>query len=214
MRRFLVLLLATAMPAEAEVRIRVGPDGTRHMYNVGAASPRQARLGRPTRPPAIPDLDGLIERYARRSTLDSDLVRAVIAVESDFDPDAVSRKGAMGLMQLMPATADELAVGDPFDPEENLRGGTEYLRRMLDGFGGQLELALAAYNAGPDAVRRFDGVPPFDETVAYVERVVRLYRGDPGYRVRASGGLGRGRRTYLSRGPDGRLLLSTMPPTR
>lgn len=117
-------------------------------------------------------------------------------------------------MQLMPATARDLAVYDPFDPIENVRAGTRYLRQMLDAFDGSLELALAAYNAGPEAVRRFGGIPPYPETIDYVEKVMRIYRGDASYVVRASRSVGRGRKTYLTRRADGQLILSTTPPGR
>jgi soluble lytic murein transglycosylase-like protein len=116
--------------------------------------------------------DELIERYARARGLRPDLVRAVIQVESAFDPFARSPKGALGLMQLMPATADDLGVDDPFDPEANIRGGTAYLRELIDRFGGNEELALAAYNAGPGAVERYgQTIPPYRETQDYVRRV-------------------------------------------
>jgi soluble lytic murein transglycosylase-like protein len=116
--------------------------------------------------------DALIERYARARGLRPDLVRAVIQVESAFDPFARSPKGALGLMQLMPATADELGVDDPFDPEANIRGGTAYLRELIDRFGGNEELALAAYNAGPGAVERHgQAIPPYRETQDYVRKV-------------------------------------------
>ena len=118
------------------------------------------------------NVDGLIERHASARGLRPDLVRAVIQVESAFNPRARSPKGAMGLMQLMPDTADELGVERPFDPDENIRGGTAYLRRLLDQFAGNEELALAAYNAGPGAVERHGfAVPPYRETRDYVARV-------------------------------------------
>jgi soluble lytic murein transglycosylase-like protein len=102
--------------------------------------------------------------------VDPDLVRTVIEVESAFEPRAVSAKGAMGLMQLMPATARQYGVADPFDPRANIEAGTRHLRSLLDRF--DLSLALAAYNAGAGAVERFGGVPPYRETKAYVQRVI------------------------------------------
>lgn len=127
-------------------------------------------------------LDALAARWrpsiapvALRHGLDPDLVTALVRVESCFDPRARSSAGALGLMQLMPATARALGVGDPFDVAENLEGGSRYLARMLARHGGDLELALAAYNAGPGAVARHGGVPPYPETRRYVERVQRLY---------------------------------------
>jgi soluble lytic murein transglycosylase-like protein len=123
------------------------------------------------------DLSGLIEQAARRHGLEPALVQAVVAVESGFRPGAVSRKGAMGLMQLMPATAAELGVADPLDPDANLDGGSRYLSRLLAEHGGDLRKALAAYNAGPGAVRRHDGVPPYPETRDYVARVLKRYKG-------------------------------------
>lgn len=200
----------------AEVRLIQRPDGTHYMYNVGGAPSRSA-LSRPgpVRPAVSQEIDieDIIARHSRRQRLDPDLVKAVIAAESAFDRRAVSRQGAMGLMQLMPATATTLAVDDPFDVEQNIGGGTRYLRQMLDAFEGSLDLALAAYNAGPEAVRRFNGIPPYTETIGYVEKVMRAYNNDPGYAVRSSARVGRGRQTYLTRDRDGRLVLSTTPPS-
>lgn len=113
----------------------------------------------------------LIDYYAQRFHLDSALVKAVIKVESDFDPGVVSSKGAQGLMQLMPATAREIGISNPFDPGQSIYGGTFYLRQMLDTFDSNLDHALAAYNAGPNAVQRYGGIPPYTETRHYVERV-------------------------------------------
>jgi len=113
---------------------------------------------------------------ARRHGLDPNLVLAVVAVESGFQPDAVSHKGAQGLMQLMPATARELGVTDVLDPAQNLDGGTRYLRMLVARYGGDLGKVLAAYNAGPGAVKRHRGVPPYRETHHYIDRVLKRYQ--------------------------------------
>lgn len=119
---------------------------------------------------------GLAARVAARHGVDPALVLAVIAVESAFQPAAVSPRGAQGLMQLMPATAVELGVRDAFDPEQNLDGGVRHLRALLQRYEGDLQRALAAYNAGAAAVERHGGVPPFGETRGYVDSVLRRYR--------------------------------------
>lgn len=116
-------------------------------------------------------LANLINHYARKFELDAALIKAVIKVESDFKPKTVSHKGAQGLMQLMPETAREVGVSNPFEPNQAIFGGSLYLRRMLDSFNSNLDHALAAYNAGPNAVRRYGGIPPYEETRNYVKRV-------------------------------------------
>jgi len=118
------------------------------------------------------DLAAMAIAAARRPSLDPDLVQAVVAVESGFRPDAVSPKGAQGLMQLMPYTARALGVKDTFDPAANLDGGTRYLRALLARYNGDVSRALAAYNAGEGAVARHGGVPPYPETLAYVRKVL------------------------------------------
>jgi soluble lytic murein transglycosylase len=119
--------------------------------------------------------DKLIEKVARAEGLDSDLIRAVVETESNYDPWAVSKKGAVGLMQLMPETAKRMGVTDPFHPAENLEAGTRYLKRLIDKYEGQLTLALSAYNAGERAVDRYRGIPPFPETQDYVTKVLNAY---------------------------------------
>jgi soluble lytic murein transglycosylase-like protein len=120
------------------------------------------------------DLD--IRRIGRRYQVDPPLIKAIIQAESDFDHRAVSRKGAQGLMQLMPETARELNVGNPFNPREKIDGGTRYLRQLLDNFNGNLTLSLAAYNAGPGLVTRTGGVPDIPETQQYVTKVLKHYK--------------------------------------
>jgi len=119
--------------------------------------------------------DDMIVRTATRHQVDPDLVRAVVQVESNFNPYAVSSKGAMGLMQLIPSTARRFGVTNAFDPKANLDGGVRYLKYLMDLFGGDLKLSLAAYNAGENAVGRHNGVPPFQETRDYVRKISQLY---------------------------------------
>ncbi len=123
------------------------------------------------------DIDSAIEEAAARHNVDPNLVRAVVKVESNFNPNAVSRKGAMGLMQLMPSTARQLKVNNPFDPEQNVDAGVRHLKQLLESYGGDIKLTLAAYNAGAGAVARSSGVPRYAETQNYVRRITNLYYG-------------------------------------
>lgn len=127
---------------------------------------------------ALPEreLAPVIARHSRQHQLHPALIRAVIKAESNFDPHAISRAGAIGLMQLMPQTAVRLDVRDLYDPDDNVGGGTKYLRQLLDRFHGNLPLALAAYNAGENVVDRYQSLPPIDETRQYVRKVLRYYR--------------------------------------
>ena len=175
-----LLALALLVPAPATGQVRVERDADGRLVLTNRTPPGLAPAAQPTsRPAATSDrsvptrYESLVREHAARQGLRPALVSAVIRAESGFDPRARSIKGAMGLMQLMPDTAREMGVRNPWDPAENVRGGTAYLRRLLDRYQGNETLALAAYNAGASVVDRYAGVPPYPETQAYVERVGR-----------------------------------------
>jgi soluble lytic murein transglycosylase-like protein len=207
---WMMLALCPALAAAAGVRVEIGPSGRKVIVNESSTQ-RSRRLSAKLVP--LPDaaLEPLIVQHSGTQSLDPKLVRALIQTESGYNPRALSNKGAMGLMQLMPATASLLNVRDPYDPDENLRGGTRYLRQMLDRFAGRLELALSAYNAGPGAVERHGGIPPYAETRDYVRRVLALYQGGDAGLPAGSAIVSSGprRKSYLVRGPNNRLLLTT-----
>jgi soluble lytic murein transglycosylase-like protein len=194
----IALLLTAALPSVAasaeQMYSFVDRDGVIHVTNV----PQDRRYrhirarvrttgdlhrvtikGRRSAPPLLrreSPYDEHIRMAAERHRIAPPLLKAVMAVESNFDPSAVSHKGASGLMQLMPATAREMFVADIFDPAQNIDGGARYLRHLQDRFGGDLEKVLAAYNAGPEAVRRSGGgIPRIPETQEYVRKVIALY---------------------------------------
>jgi hypothetical protein len=126
------------------------------------------------------EIDDAINKAAERHAVDPNLVRALVKVESNFNPNAVSRKGAMGLMQLMPQTARQMRLTNPFNPEENIDAGVRHLKDLLDSYGGDVRLSLAAYNAGAGAVARSAGIPHYAETRNYVKRITQLYGGNLG----------------------------------
>jgi soluble lytic murein transglycosylase len=172
-----------------------------------ASAPEPRRVSRETTgisssnmPSAYVDI---INSACDRHGIDPALVHAVVKVESDFNPYALSRKGAMGLMQLMPQTAVDLNVRNSFNPHDNIDGGVRYLRYLIDRYEGNLSLALAAYNSGETAVKRWGTIPPFRETQNYVQRILKIYRGGnvtlPRYTI------------YMGYGEDGALVLTDNP---
>lgn len=181
-----------AAPASADQWIYVQrQDGVRHFSDRKPAEGAYTRIkvtGRPTATASCLGLTpvtmqaradhyaALIGKHARANGLEPRLVSAVVRVESCYDRHAVSRSGAQGLMQLMPATAVELGVNDSFDPEQNVSAGARYLAKMFKRFNNDVRLALAAYNAGPESVALFNDVPPFPDTQSYVTRILRLYQ--------------------------------------
>lgn len=173
------LVLLSIRPASGEIYFRTDEDGLVHFTNA-PTTPQHRRLQPGVLPPATrltaAGMSELIDALGAEYELDPALIRAVIRVESNFNRKAISRKGAQGLMQLMPATVFRFAVGDVYDPRENIGAGARYLRQLLDLFRGDLTLALAAYNAGENAVLRYKGVPPYAETRDYVTKVLSLYR--------------------------------------
>jgi soluble lytic murein transglycosylase-like protein len=192
----LAALLASSLgaaPAQAEqwIYLQRQPDGVRSYSDRKPEQGKFTRMkvtGRPTATASCAGLTpvsmqqradrytALIRKHATEHGIEPGLVSAVMRVESCYDARAVSRSGARGLMQLMPATAMELGVHDSFDPEQNVGGGVRYLARMLKRFRNDVRLGLAAYNAGPEAVAAFNDVPPFPDTQSYVKRILKLYQ--------------------------------------
>jgi soluble lytic murein transglycosylase-like protein len=156
----------TEQPMQAAASFAAPASSFTSMVNAAMGDPAAQRA----------DLERLVNSNANAWGVDPALVKAIIANESGFDPNATSTTGARGLMQLEPGTAAELGVGNAYDPAQNIWGGTRYVRGLLERFHGDLRLAIAAYNAGPGAVEKYGGVPPYAETQAYVENVLDSYR--------------------------------------
>ena len=176
----LILLAAAPSAVRADIYMYRDADGVLHFTNVPAST--KYRLYIRNRKPAFntspgtKKYDGIIQDAARRYGVDFSLLKAIIRAESSFNPQAISRKGARGLMQIMPQNFRTLEIQDPFDPKQNIMGGARYFRSLLDRYEGKVALTLAAYNAGPTAVDRYRRIPPYVETQDYVEKVLRYYK--------------------------------------
>ncbi|MFH1243512.1 MAG: lytic transglycosylase domain-containing protein [Pseudomonadota bacterium] len=174
----LPLSLSLSPRAQGDIYRYVDEKGVIHFTNIKTDSRYKLylRASRKSASVYIKDYGDIILEASKRFNVELSLIKAVIKAESDFDHQAVSPKGAKGLMQLMPQTAQEMDVEDSFDPQDNILGGTRYLSLLLERFKNDKILALAAYNAGTETVESFNGVPPFPETKAFVERVINYYR--------------------------------------
>ena len=222
------LLLAGAIPtANADIYQFVDENGVIHFTNVPTSSKRKpakvyaeqkrqspltaavartagAGQGNDSRDAVPASYVNIINNACSRFGVDPSLVHAIVKVESDFNPFAISRKGAMGLMQLMPQTATTMNVRNTFSPDENVEGGVKYLRYLLDRYEGNISLALAAYNAGETSVKKWGTIPPFKETQDYVKKILNIYNGTgktfaPRYTI------------YIGAGADGTILLTDNP---
>jgi soluble lytic murein transglycosylase-like protein len=210
-------VLGAACPAAAQMFRLTGPDGTVHYTNT-PADPQYRRMGMTGTPGTTTGTSagwlrlpsdwapytGEIRAAADRYGVPEKLITSVITVESGFNPRAVSRKGARGLMQLMPETASILGVRNSFDPRENIDGGVRHLRALLERFGNDVSLVLAAYNAGEQAVVIHGGVPPFPETRDYVTRILQIFN--------AAGGLAPPRSTFRTFERNGSIVYTNIPP--
>lgn len=173
------LVVLLALPAAADIYMYIDSNGVMHFTNVPTTSDYKVYVKeRPRRQGTSMDanrFDRYIDEAASLHGVDFPLLKAVIRAESAFDPKAVSKKGALGLMQIMPENLKSFRVHDPFDPWQNIMGGARYLKALIQRFGGQVPLALAAYNAGPRAVDTHRGIPPIPETEAYVKKVMNFF---------------------------------------
>jgi len=176
-----ILAVFAATTAFADIYRYVDENGVMHFTNAPTSSSGEYKLFMRERKQPAPSwyeaekYDDLISAASKRHGVSFPLLKAIIKAESDFDPKAVSKKGAMGLMQIMPQNFKLLGLKDPFDPIQNINAGARYFKQLYERFGGKLALSLAAYNAGPTAVDRYQTIPPYEETEEYVRRVLRYY---------------------------------------
>jgi soluble lytic murein transglycosylase-like protein len=176
----LVLLFSAGIAAHADIYRYIDENGVMHFTNTPTSSTQNFKLFLREKPKINPrysteKYDDIIANASQQYDVSFPLLKAIIKAESDFDPRAVSKKGAKGLMQIMPENFKPLGIKDPFDPSQNIHAGARYFKQMYDRFKGKLSLSLAAYNAGPKAVERYKTVPPYEETEEYVRRVLKFY---------------------------------------
>jgi len=182
---YIIFTIISAFPAAgafADIYRYIDENGVMHFTNAPTSStPREYKLFLRERTHPAPSwyygkkYDDLISEASKRHGISFPLLKAIIKAESDFDPQAVSKKGAMGLMQIMPQNFKLLGLDDPFDPTQNINAGARYFKQLYNRFGGKLALSLAAYNAGPSAVDHYQTIPPYEETEEYVRRVLKYY---------------------------------------
>jgi soluble lytic murein transglycosylase len=176
------ILIAFVISVHADIYVYIDDNGVMHFTNTPTSNQHDYKLYIKERTAvskkfhSTDKFDELISEASKEFNVDSRLLKAMIKAESDFDPRAISRKGAMGLMQIMPENFKMLNLKNPFDPWQNIRAGAQYFKKLYERFNGKLALTLAAYNAGPTAVDRYKRIPPYQETEEYVRRVLRYYR--------------------------------------
>ena len=174
-----IIIFASVLPVYADIYMYIDTEGVLHFTNTPTSSKYKIYIKEKSRRSSnthsTDKYDRLIEEASKRHGVLFPLIKAVIKAESDFDPRAVSKAGALGLMQIMPQNVNTLKISDPFNPLENIMGGTRYFKQLIDKYEGKLQLALAAYNAGPNMVDYYNGIPPIKETENYVKRVMKYF---------------------------------------
>ena len=172
-----IILFIAVIPVFADIYMYIDNDGVLHFTNTPTSSDYKIYIKEKklSNTGSIDIYDSFIEEASKRHGVSFPLIKALIKAESNFNPRAVSKAGALGLMQIMPKNVNALKISDPFNPLENIMGGTRYFRQMLEKYEGKLQLALAAYNAGPNMVDNYNGIPPLKETQNYVKKVMEYY---------------------------------------